>query len=286
VPLLTTKLYMPPPRPGLVSRSRLVQRLDEGLRLGHRLTLLAAPAGYGKTTLLSEWLSGSGGPQAATAAIAWLSLDEGDNDPIRFWQYLAAALQGVDPALGRTVSAVLSQPQLPPVEALATALLNDVAATSKPVILVLDDYHAITAGSVHRSLNFLLDHLQPPDRGLHLVVSTRADPPLSLSRRRGRAELTELRVPALRFTAEETAGFLNASMGLNLDDRDIAALADRTEGWAVGLQLAALALRQSPLAQHELVTAFAGDDRYVADYLVEEVLQRTAGTAVARTSGE
>jgi LuxR family maltose regulon positive regulatory protein len=274
IPLLTTKLHVPPFRARGVRRPRLIHRLEEGLRLRHRLTLLSAPPGYGKTTLLSEWLQGGDGSRRLASPVAWVSLDEGDNDPMRFWQYVLAALQTVNPAVGQAVPPMLSQAPARPAETVAAALLNDIATASSDLILVLDDYHVIRAGAVHRSLDFLLDHLPASDPSLHVAISTRADPPLSLARRRGRAEITELRARELRFTPEEAAGFLNDAMGLGLSEDQVAALADRTEGWAVGLQLAALALQHSPTGRDDLVSTFAGDDRHVGDYLVEEVLQR------------
>jgi LuxR family maltose regulon positive regulatory protein len=283
MPLLTTKLYIPPARPGLVSRQRLLAQLDEGL--ARKLTLVCAPAGFGKTTLVSEWLHTLGARQTPPQRVAWLSLDEGDNDPVRFWRYVVAALQTVDDSLGKAAQAalelpqpsLLESPQPPSFEAFVTALINTVAAlpldnhtSGSAIVLVLDDYHAIEAEPIHHSLDFLLDHLPPQ---LHLVIASRADPPLSLPRRRARAELAEVRTADLRFTADEAAEFLNTSMGLDLSAEDIVALESRTEGWIVGLQMAALSL-QGQADKHGLVAAFAGDDRYVADYLVEEVLRR------------
>jgi len=208
--------------------------------------------------------------------VAWLSLDEGDNDPIRFWRYVVAALQTIDASLGKTAQAALdvSQPQPPPLEPLVTTLINDIVAAHRDVsfVLALDDYHVIGDEQIHSSLDFLLDRAPP---GLHLVITSRAEPALSLSRRRARSELVEIRAADLRFTIQETADFLNACMGLALSAGDVAALEGRTEGWIVGLQMAALSLQgQTPPDRHGFVTAFAGDDRYVADYLIEEVLQR------------
>jgi LuxR family maltose regulon positive regulatory protein len=263
-PLLTTKLYIPPSRPNLVSRPRLVERLNEGLQIGCKLTLISAPAGFGKTTLLSEWVRQTARP------VAWVSLDEADDEPIRFWRYAVAALRMIAPSIGETAQAALESSQPPPLEPIVTALINDLAALSTPLVLILDDYHAIKAASIHSSLNLLLDHLSPQ---LHLIITTRADPPLSLSLRRSRLALTEIRTADLRFTTEETADYLNVVMGLDLQTDDVAALESRTEGWIVGLQMAALTL-QGRGDKHDFVVAFAGDDRYVADYLVEEVLGR------------
>ncbi len=259
-PLLATKLYLPPPRPDVVPRPRLIARLDEGL---HRpLTLVAAPAGFGKTTLIGEWVATCGRPAA------WLSLDDGDSDPILFLTYLVAALRTIAPAIGAGVSGVLQSPQ-PPTDAILTALLNEIAALPDDIILVLDDYHAINAASVDATLAFLIEHLPPR---MHLVIATREDPPLPLARLRARGRLTELRAADLRFTASEAAAFLNRSMGLDLSPEDIAALEERTEGWIAGLQLASLSLRGHQDVPG-FIQAFAGDHRYIADYLVEEVLQ-------------
>ncbi len=281
-PLLKTKLHIPPVRPELVSRPRLIRRLDEALHLVHRLTLVSAPAGYGKTTLVAEWT------QQTSRPVAWLSLEEGDNDPVRFWRYIIAAIQTLYITLGESVLAALQSPHPPGLESLITVLVNEITAISKPFILVLDDYHVITDPAIHCSLGFLLDHLPPHTspggqcQGMHLVIATRADPPLSLPCRRVHGELAELRTADLAFTMEEAVQFLTTVAGLDLLAEDIATLETRTEGWIVGLQMAAIALRSvelspshSPVAgQREFVTAFAGDDRYIVDYLVEEVLQR------------
>ena len=265
VPLLETKLYVPPVRPNLVSRPHLIERLNQGVRLGCKLTLVSAPAGFGKTTLLSEWV------RQVQRPVAWLSLDGGDDDANRFWRYAIAALQTVDATIGKTIQSALESPQLPPLDTLVTVLINDLVAHSAPLILVLDDYHVIEAEPVHSSLNFFLDHL--PSH-LHLALATRTDPPLSLSRRRARSELSEMRAVDLCFAAREVTELFNAVMGLDLSAKDIAALEDRTEGWVVGLQMAALSLQgKAPARKHDLVSAFAGNDRYVADYLMDEVLQ-------------
>ena len=268
-PLLRTKIYLPPIRPQVVSRPRLIERLNA--RPECKLALVSAPAGFGKTTLVSEWLQQSGRPTA------WLSLDRDDNDPTRFWQYVIAALQTVDDSIGGTAQAALQSPQPPAFETLITALINDLAAVPQSLILVLDDYHVIESEVIHNNLNFLLDHLPAQ---LRLVITTRADPPLALPRRRGRSELVEVRMAHLRFTVEEAAEFLNACMGLDISPEDVAALDNRIEGWIVGLQMAALAMKAPLLpegdaaSRHEFVVAFAGNDRHVADYLIEEVLQR------------
>jgi len=261
-PILATKLYVPPPRPHVVPRPRLIERLDGGLH--HKLTLIAAPAGFGKTTLVSAWVAGCARP------VAWLSLDAGDNDPTRFLLHLVAAVQTIAPTIGAGVVGALQSPQPPPPEPLLTALLNDISTIPDHVVLVLDDYHLIEAPLVDTALAFLLEHL--PSQ-MHLVIATREDPPLPLARLRARDHVTELRAADLRFTPSEAAAFLNPVMGLTLSPADIAALDERTEGWIAGLQLAALSL-QGHQDVAGFIRAFAGDHRYIADYLVDEVLQR------------
>jgi LuxR family transcriptional regulator, maltose regulon positive regulatory protein len=261
-PILTTKLYIPPPRPNVVVRSRLIARLNDGVH--RRLTLISAPAGFGKTTLASAWLAGCGRPAA------WLSLDDADNDPTRFLNYLVAALQTIAPAIGAGVVGLLHSPQPPPIDALLPMLLNEIATMPQPAILVLDDYHVLDARPIDQALVFLVERLPPQ---LHLAIVTREDPLLPLARLRGRGQLTELRAADLRFTPAEAAAFLTEVMGLSLSAEDIAALEERTEGWIAGLQLAALSM-QGHRDVPGFIRAFAGDHRYVLDYLVEEVLQR------------
>ncbi|RPI27229.1 MAG: helix-turn-helix transcriptional regulator, partial [Chloroflexota bacterium] len=262
--ILKTKLFIPAAQQSNVPRPRLVERLNGGL--ARKLTLLSAPAGFGKTTLLSDWARQAGRP------VAWLSLAREDDDPIRFWSYFIAAVQTIHPGLCETVQAALQASQVPPLDAVATAVINELTGLSKPFILVLDDYHSIQSDAIHNSIDYLIDHLPAQ---LHLVIVTREDPPLSLSRRRGRAEVSELRAVELRFTIDEVSQFLNAVAGLGLTYEEIAALDDRTEGWAVGLQMAALSMRPLDLAgKHEFIVAFSGNDRYIVDYLVEEVLHR------------
>jgi len=261
-PLLQTKLYIPPVRPELVSRPRLIEQLNAGLH--RKLTLISAPAGFGKTTLLSEWVAGCGRP------VAWVSLDDGDNDPVRFFTYLVAALQTLDPNLGQAARGLLGSPQPPPLEALVATLINNIATTSTPLVLVLDDYHTIVELTIHEALGLLLER-QPPQ--MHVVLMTRQDPLLPLSRLRAQGQMTELRASDLQFTDEEAAAFLNQTMGLNLTPGEISMLETRTEGWIAGLQLAALSLAGQ--ADHSaFVQAFSGDDRHVMDYLVDEVLSR------------
>lgn len=267
-PVLTTKLYIPPQRPGLVPRPRLVERLDEGLRPGHRLTLVSASAGSGKTTLLSEWIHAPGVHRDAPPQVAWFSLDEEDNDPARFWAYVIAALQTVHPQLGQSVTPMLQGPQPPPARSILTPLLNEVAALPESIVLILDDYHLVVERAIHDGVAFLLEHLPWQ---VHLVIATRADPPLPIARLRARGQLTELRADDLRFTAEEAAAFLNDVMGLNLLPEDVAALEARTEGWISGLHLAALSMQGREDA-HAFIQAFTGSHQYILEYLIEEVL--------------
>ena len=265
--LLATKLHVPDPRPGFVPRPRLADRLDEGL--GRGLVLVCAPAGSGKTALLAGWARC--GPRPA----AWLSLDAGDNDPARFWRHAVAALDRVCPGIAARVGPLLGPPPPPSFEGPVTALINELAAQpgTGEVALVLDDYHLIDSQPVHASVEFLLEH-RPP--GLRLVLASRSDPPLPLARRRARGQLAEVRAADLRFTIEEAAALLQqvaAAPDMALPDAAVAALTARTEGWAAGLQLAALSLRgQADVTG--FVAAFTGSHRYVLDFLAEEVLER------------
>ncbi|WP_350002315.1 LuxR C-terminal-related transcriptional regulator [Pseudarthrobacter sp. WHRI 8279] len=268
-PVLATKLFFPAPRPQITSRPRLLKRLNDELGASRKLSLVCAPAGFGKTTLLSEWII-QRRRQHPGVHIAWLSLDAHDNDPSRFLAYLVAALQGVDAEIGAEITGMRHSDQVLVTEPVLTSLINDIARSGKEFILVLDDYHVIEERPVHEALAFLLDHLPPQ---LHLAIATRSDPPLSLARLRSRGELTELRAADLRFTPDEAADFLNQVMDLGLSADDIAALATRTEGWIAGLQLAGLSLREHEDASAS-IRAFTGSHRFVIDYLVEEVLQR------------
>ncbi len=263
-PLLLTKLYIPPPRSKVVPRTRLNERLNEGLLASRKLILISAPAGFGKTTLVSEWVADCG------QLVAWLSLDEGDNDPARFLTYLVAALQTIAPKIGAGVLAALQSPQPPPSEAILTTLLNEITTLPDHYILVLDDYHVIDSKPVDDDLTFLIEHLPPQ---IHLVIATREDPPMPLARLRARCQLTELRAADLRFTPTEAAEFLNRMMNLDLSPENISALETRTEGWIAGLQLAALSM-QGRSDTSGFIQAFTGSHRFVLDYLVEEVLQR------------
>ena len=291
-PLLTTKLYIPPPRPDLVSRPRLIARLNAGL--GCKLTLISAPAGFGKTTLLSEWIAdlgfripdvgsepkdksavrilkpSKGGDSKIQNRVAWLSLDESDNDPARFLAYVIAALQTIDEDLGKGVLDALQSPQPPATEELVTVLINEIGATSDAMVLILDDYHLVTAQPIHDAVVFLLDHLPG---NLHLVIATRSDPPLPIARLRARGQLTELRQSDLRFTPDEATEFLKQVKKIELSANDVAALASRTEGWIAGLQMAAVSM-QGRRDLSGFVAAFAGSQHYILDYLIEEVFQR------------
>jgi len=280
-PLLETKLYIPKWRPALVSRPRLVERMRQGIE--RKLTLISAPAGFGKTTLLAEWLAAK---SANEQTAGWVSLDHSDNDPAFFWAYFITALQKACPEpcrrvhskIGESALASLRSPQPPPIESVLTTLINDLNAIEQDpstgsghgFTLILDDYHVIDAQSIHNAIAFLLDHLPPQ---MHLIIASRSDPPLPLARWRVRGELTELRAADLRFTAEEAAAFFNEMMRLNLSTAEVTALESRTEGWIAGLQLAALSLHERDDVAG-FITAFTGNDRYIVDYLVEEVLQR------------
>jgi LuxR family maltose regulon positive regulatory protein len=267
-PLLTTKLYVPPPRPNLVRRHSLIRRLDDGLRLGHRLSLISAPAGFGKTTLVIAWLQ----QLQPGIRVGWLSLDEGDNEVSHFLNYLVAALQTVESNLGEAVESLLRSPRLPPLENLITLLINDLAELSDQAVLILDDYHIVHNLNVHKALTFLLDNL--PSQ-FHLVLVSREDPVLPLHRLRGQGQVTEIHAMELRFSEDEAALFLNQVMGLDLTPDNIATLERRTEGWVTGLQLAAISMR-GVADKQGFIEAFAGDDRYVADYLIAEVIDRQA----------
>ena len=270
-PILSTKLFMPLPRRQAVPRSRLIERLNEGLVQGRggALTLVCASAGFGKSTLLCEWIDRCK-RQDQTLCVAWLSLDEADGDPARFLLYLAAALQGFEAGCGADAMTALQSPQPPSAESILTELINEIDGMAKDVLLVLDDYHAVDSPRVDQQLAFLIEHM--PAR-MHLVIATREDPNLPLARLRARGELAELRTADLRFTPEEAADFLCRVMGLVLKPEELAALESRTEGWVAGLQLAALSMR----GQKDMggfIHSFTGSHRFVLDYLAEEVLRR------------
>ncbi len=282
--LLQTKLYVPPLRPNIVLRPRLIERLNRGLYDDCKLTLISAPAGFGKTTLITEWrmrIPDAEDPQSIcqNPKFGWLSLDEGDNDPNQFLSYLLSALQKIIPGVGENAMALLRAPQPPSTKAVLTPVVNDIANMAEEgaltfccYMLVIDDYHVINAQAVHDILYFLLDHLPPP---LHLAICSRADLPWSLSRLRAGSQINEFRSADLRFTLQETAAFLNRIMGLNLSHADLKALEERTEGWIAGLQLVALSMQGlGDQERRDFVLDFAGSNRYVVDYLVDEVLAR------------
>ncbi len=289
--LLLTKLYAPRPRVNFVARPRLVARLNEGFQQ-RKLTLITAPTGFGKTTLLAEWLfqKDEGGrrkdeielhpsyPKGTMSFIlypsrvAWLSLDKNDNELAGFWTYVIAALRTLEPELGESSLALLQSSQMLPIETILINLLNDVAVHPGEFVLVLDDYHAIENPAIHLSLAFVLDQLPPM---LHLVILSRTTPPLALGHLRARGQLLELRAADLRFTPEEAATFLNRGMGLNLSAAQIEILEAKTEGWIAGLQLAALSMQgRDAHDTSAFIAAFSGSHRYILDYLAEEVLQR------------
>jgi LuxR family maltose regulon positive regulatory protein len=251
----------------MVRRPRLIERLNKGLRqdtgFGHKLTLVCAPAGYGKTSLLSEWVAGCRRP------VAWLSLDQGDSDLTRFCVYLIVALQKIVADIGDSILGMLQSPQPPSTESILTALLNEITTIPDDFILVLDDYHLVDAKPVDNVLTFLLEHLPPQ---MHLVIATREDPRLPLARMRAGNQLAELRAADLRFTSTESAEFLNRMMGLDLSAEEIAALETRTEGWIAGLQLAAISMKGNADVSG-FIESFTGSHHFVLDYLVEEVLQ-------------
>lgn len=260
LPLLQTKLHIPLSHAPLIARPSLLARLDNGVV--RPLTLVAAPAGFGKTTLIGAWIA------QTHHVVAWLSLDDEDNDPTYFLTYLIAALQTRQPKAGETALALLTTPQPPPPKTILTVLLNELSLLTTPLIVVLDDYHVITASVIHEALSFLIDHLPP---SLRLIITSRMDPPLPLARWRVRKQLIEIRADDLRFTTAEASAFLNELSGHHLTAREVATLATRTEGWIAGLQLAALSLQNAEDA-HAFITAFGGSHRYIVDYLLEEVL--------------
>jgi LuxR family maltose regulon positive regulatory protein len=260
--VLLTKLHIPSPKTGLIPREHLLSRLDEGL--SRKLILLSAPAGSGKTTLLSQWIA------SHETRVAWLSLDERDNDLARFLTYLVAALRRVSDEIGGELLVKLRATKPSPDEELLTSLVNDLARLEEDFVLVLDDYHVFDEARIHQALAFLVDNLPPTT---HLVIASRTDPPLPLSLMRGRGELLELRMADVRFSAQESLAFIKGLLGIDLQDDDISSLHERTEGWIAGLQMAALSMRDhaDPAA---FIRSFAGDDHYIMDYLMEEVLSR------------
>ena len=269
-PILLTKLFIPENRPELVSRSHLVDQLNNGLH--RKLTLISAPAGFGKTTVVTNWLHSQEGDDASPFLIGWLSLDEDDNDPVRFLTYLITALNripGLETEIGVGALQMAQASQPPPPQTILTAVINEIAMITNKIVLVIDDYHLIDSQPVHDALIFLLENLPPQ---LHLVITTREDPPLQISRLRTRGQLNEFRAVHLRFSTAETDEFLNQIMGLGLSTQDIAALEKRTEGWVAGLQLAAISM-QGRTDISNFIQSFTGSHHFVIDYLVEEVLK-------------
>ncbi|AYB42900.1 LuxR C-terminal-related transcriptional regulator [Paenibacillus lautus] len=264
--IVSTKLYIPSPRSQAVLRPRLIERLNEGLRLHRKLTTISASAGSGKTTLLSQWIGGCPQP------VAWLSLEKEDREPSRFLAYLLAALQSIGVDIEERMVSTLHSPSPHPlpIEAIIMAMLNHITAKPDGVILVLDDYHVLDSKPIDRALGFLIEHMPPQ---MHMVIASRKDPDLPLARLRARNQLTEVRTPDLRFTSMETSEFMCHVMGLDLSGEDAALIASRTEGWIAGLQLAALSLQGHPDAAG-FIRSFSGSHRNVLDYLIEEVLQQ------------
>jgi len=260
--ILKTKFYIPKQRDRAVLRPHLISKLDNGLQ--GKLTLISAPAGFGKTTLANEWLA------SCKQQAAWLSLDEADNDLNRFLSHMICALQTIAESFGEAVLNALQSPQPPPHDSVLTAMLNEISSMPNQILLVLDDYHLVDATSVDEALSFLLEHLPPQ---LHLVITTREDPNIPLAKLRVRGQLSELRATDLRFTADEAAQFLNQIMGLTLSPENIATLETRTEGWVAGLQLAAISMQGSQDAT-QFIKSFTGSHRFVIDYLIEEVLHQ------------
>jgi LuxR family transcriptional regulator, maltose regulon positive regulatory protein len=264
-PRVATKLHLPKPRPDLVARPKLAARLDRGALA--RLTLISAPAGFGKTSLVAHWLSSR---TAHDRTVAWIALDPADDLPAAFWAQVLAALQAAAvPAIGESILPLLESGQ-PPTEGVLAAVVNELSELPSELDLVLDDYHAIEDPGIHDTMTFLLDHLPPQ---VHVVITTCADPPLLLARLRARGELVEIRAADLRFSAEEASTYLNEVTGLGLGAQDVAALEERTEGWIAALQLAALSMEGRD-DNSDFVARFTGNDRYIVDYLVDEVLKR------------
>ncbi|HLO18825.1 MAG TPA: AAA family ATPase, partial [Anaerolineales bacterium] len=264
ISLLQTKLYIPAHPTEFVARPHLLEKLRKGL--DRRLMLLAAPPGFGKTALIQEWI------RVANPHVAWVSLDGGDNDPNRFWMYFIAALQRRQADLGENALELLRAQSTGtlPGQAMLDSLINDLAVLAEEWVMVLDDYHEIETATIHESMVYLLEHLPPL---FHLLLIARSDPPFPIARWRVGGQLAEIRADDLRFTASEAAAFLNQAMGLSLNEQDVAALEERTEGWIAGLQLAALSM-QGHQNVHDFIEAFSGSNRYIVDYLTEEVFNR------------
>lgn len=266
-PLLKTKLHIPHRRPDMVPRSLLIKQLNE--RIQRKLTLITAPAGYGKTNLASEWTHSLQSEDTSNNRITWLSLEEADSEPIRFLSYVIAALQQVAPEIGVGALSLFEMTQSPPINTVLNELINDIAGLDYHIMLVLDDYHVISHPEIHEALRYLVEH-QPHQ--MHLVITSREDPPLPLPRLRARGEMAEIRMHDLRFSLDKTTQFFSHSMKLDLESEVISVLEARTEGWIAGLQLAGIVLKNLPDHQAFMDT-FSGSHRYVLDYLTDEVLQ-------------
>lgn len=260
--LLATKFFIPPPQANLVRRQRLLDRLDESVRDGKRLTLISTPAGYGKTTLLGEWLQRSNYPKV------WLSLDDGDNDPVKFMTYLVYALRDISQGFGESTLADTSSSRTQVSNSQLTSMVNELVEFPEHTLVILDDYHCISRQTIHDAVTYLLEH-SPPQ--IHFIIASRADPALPIARLRGRGQVAELRQNDLRFTLDEAAEFLNKNQAVNLSEKDISALTTRTEGWAAGLQMAAASLVEQ-IDVSAFIQDFTGSNRFILDYLIEEVL--------------
>jgi LuxR family maltose regulon positive regulatory protein len=276
-PFMATKLFIPPPGRYLVERPRLLEKLGECLRPGCRLTLVCAPAGFGKTTLVSAWVTTlKSSDQQSPPRVAWLSLDGRDNDPVIFWSYVIASLQAQQEGIGKQSLSLLQTAQSPDLEGNLASLLNDLAGIPEVFILVLDDYHSVRNPAIHRSLSFFIEHVPAQ---FHVILASRTDPPLPLALLRGRGQMLDIRLNDLRFSNEDADSFLNTGMGLNLEAQAVNTLNGKTEGWAAGLQMAALSLQEIASAQdrqrvEDFIASFSGNNRYILDYLIEEILSR------------
>lgn len=263
--LLVTKFHIPAVRAEIVRRTRLFDELTAGRRQGHHLLLVAAPAGFGKTTLITDWL------RDLDTLPTWITLDNADNAPAAFFALLITALQRLQPEIGKTAEQMMRLPQQPPAQNVCVVLLNDITVVGIEVLLILDDYHNISDASIHQAVSFLVE-CQPAT--MQTVIITREQPPLPLSRLRVRHQITEVREHDLRFTQAEAAQFFESALGLRLSPADLSTLHTRTEGWIAGLQLAGFTLKDGMVEAQSFIAGFAGSDRYVEDYLIAEVLDR------------
>jgi len=270
-PLLATKLFIPPPGKSPVVRPRLLEKLEQGLYPGCHLTLVCAPAGFGKTTLVSSWAGDlASSNEKAKPSVAWLSLDEGETDPVLFWSYVIAALQTAHEAIGSKALAFLQSTPSPDLEHFLLLLINDLVQNPDSYILILDDYHLVRNREIHRSLASLIEKAPP---ALHVLILSRTDPPLPLALLRGRGQLTEIRLADLRFTNKDALAYLHEGMKLTLPETEVETLNNKTEGWAAGLQMAAISLQGTQEPDHFIQT-FGGSNSYILDYLTDEILER------------